>query len=401
MPWPCPSARFNASFSERNNVRFNPALERMSTYPFVSLEAAKARAGARLGRLIDFGVGDPRERTPDFIRRAVADSLPTVSSYPKAVGLPEVRDAIAEWHERRFGVALDPATEVLPTSGSKEAIFSLVQVAVDRDSAKNLVVTADPGYPIPVRSAELSGAPVCTVPLLEDNSWLPDLAAIDDDTWERVALFWVNYPNNPTGAVAPLSFYEELAARAARHDFLVASDEAYSEIYFGEPPHSALEVSDRTHVVAFNTLSKRSAMTGYRSGAIVAHESVMTMFKRYRPMAGSASPEFIQRAAAVAWRDEAHVEDMRSIYRAKRDIIEPFLHSKGLRIAASEATFYLWVEVPEDETDEGFAVRLLEGGVVVAPGTFFGAAGRGYVRLALVPAVDECRKAIELLDDIL
>jgi acetylornithine aminotransferase len=201
--------------------------------------------------------------------------------------------------------------------------------------------------------------------------------------------------------VAPLAFYEALASKAAEHDFLIASDEAYSEIYFADPPHSALEVADRSKVVVFNTLSKRSAMTGYRSGSIVADKSVMAMVQRYRPLAGTASPEFIQRAAAAAWRDESHVEAMRAIYEAKRAVFEPFLTKKGLRVAGSEATFYLWVATPNGESAETFAKRLLQRGVVVAPGPFFGEAGRGYVRIALVPPLEQCHKAVDLLDEVI
>ena len=382
-------------------MNFNRALEGMGTYPFVALAQAKLKVEERLGTLIDFGAGDPMETTPPFIRRTLVDSILEKSSYPRAEGLPECRAAIAEWYRTRFGVDVDPDLEVLPSTGSKEAIFSLAQIAVDRDAARNLVVTTEPGYPIPLRSAQLNGAGVLTLPLLESHGFLPDLGAIADETWARVALFWVNYPNNPTGAVASPRFYDELASKALEHDFLIASDEAYSEIYFGAPPHSALEFTDRSHVVVFNTLSKRSAMTGYRSGSIVAGEEVMALFKRYRPMAGTASPEFVQRAAAAAWRDEDHVEDMRTRYRAKRDVVEPFLVRKGLHIAASEATFYLWVAVPEGETEQSFAMRLLDRGVVVGPGTFFGPAGAGYVRMALVPTLEQCHEAVSIMDALL
>jgi succinyldiaminopimelate transaminase len=382
-------------------MKFNPALERLSTYPFVQLEDAKRKVAELVGQLLDFGVGDPMETTPEFIRQALIESIAEKSSYPKAAGLPETRGAIAQWCNRRFGVDVDADTEVLPSSGSKEAIFGLAQIAVDRSADKSVVVTTEPGYPIPLRSAELNGCRVLTVPLLEENAFLPDLESIDDETWRSIALFWVNYPNNPTGAVAPLAFYEELASKGAEHDFLVASDEAYSEIYFAEPPHSALEVANRSNVVVFNTLSKRSAMTGYRSGSIVADRSVMTLVQRYRPLAGTASPEFIQRAAAAAWEDETHVEEMRSIYGAKRAVIEPFLIKKGLRVAGSEATFYLWVATPNGESAETFAMRLLQRGVVVAPGPFFGDAGRDYVRMALVPTLEQCHQAVALLDEVI
>ena len=380
-------------------MRFNPALERLSTYPFVALEDAKRQAAERLGELIDFGVGDPAEITPGFIRRTLVESIAERSTYPKAAGLPETRAAIANWYRRRFGVEVDPDTEVLPSSGSKEAIFGLAQVAVDRSADKNLVAITQPGYPIPLRGAELNGCRTLVLPLREDRGFVADLEAIDEDTWSRIAVFWINYPNNPTGAVAPLNFFEELASKAIEHDFLLASDEAYSEIYFAGPPHSALEVPDRRNVVAFNTLSKRSAMTGYRSGSIVADERVIAMLKRYRPLAGTASPEFIQRAAAAAWSDDAHVDEVRAIYRAKRDVIEPFLAKKGLRKAGSEATFYLWVASPAGESADAFARRLLDRGVVVSPGTFFGESATDYFRMALVPTLEQCNRAVELLDD--
>jgi len=382
-------------------MRFNPVLERLSAYPFVQLEDAKRKTAERIGELIDFGVGDPMETTPKFIRQALVESIAEKSSYPRAAGLPETRAAIAGWCKRRFGVDVDPETEVLPSSGSKEAIFGLAQIAVDRSADKNLVVIPEPGYPIPLRGAELNGCRVLKLPLREENGFLPDLESIDDDIWRSIALFWVNYPNNPTGAVASLSFYEQLASKAIEHDFLMASDEAYSEIYFGEPPHSALEVTDRTNVVVFNTLSKRSAMTGYRSGSIVAGRSIMDLMHRYRPLAGTASPEFIQRAAAAAWNEDTHVVEMRTIYAAKRAVIEPFLTGKGLHIAGSEATFYLWVATPDDESAESFALHLLQGGVVVAPGTFFGEPGNGYVRMALVPTLEQCHKTVDLLDEVI
>ena len=215
------------------------------------------------------------------------------------------------------------------------------------------------------------------------------------------AVFWVNYPNNPTGAVAPPSFYDELASKAREHDFLIASDEAYSEIFFGAPPHSALEFTDRTHAVVFNTLSKRSAMTGYRSGSIVAGERVMTLFKRYRPLAGTASPEFVQRGRGRVARRRTRRGHARPLPREARRVVEPFLVRKGLHIAASEATFYLWVVVPEGETERSFAMRLLEHGVVVGPGTFFGPAGAGYVRIALVPPLEQCHEAVSIMDALL
>jgi succinyldiaminopimelate transaminase len=380
-------------------MRISPTLARMETYPFVRLDEARRRLEADGVQVIDFGRGDPREPTDPMIRRALVDNLTEESSYPAAAGLPELRRAVADWCARRFGVELDPATEIVPTLGSKEAIFSLAQVLVDSASDKRLVVIPEPAYPVYERGAVFGGGDVHTVPLLEANDFLPDLDAIDDETWRRTAIFWVNYPNNPTGATAPLAFYEQLAALAAEHDFAVASDEAYSELWFDEPPMSALQVADRRNVIVFNTLSKRSSMTGYRSGFVAAAPDAIAALKAYRPSVGTAPQEFVQRASVVAWGDEAHVERTRDVYRRKRDVIVPVLERKGYRIAASEATMYLWVKV--DEPAEELATRLLEHGVVISPGTFFGPSGEGYVRFALVPTEEECRCAAAILEEVL
>ena len=233
------------------------------------------------------------------------------------------------------------------------------------------------------------------------NGFLPDLDEVSPPTWARVAIVWVNYPNNPTAAMAPPSFYADLAERADRHGFLVASDEAYSEIYFGEAPASALQVKDRARVAVFNTQSKRSSMTGYRTGFVVGPPELIRGYKLWRPIAGVAIPEFIQRATIRALATEDHVERMREVYAAKRDLFLEFLEGKRIRVAGSRATFYLWCQVPEGESSGGFAGRLLDRGVVVAPGSYFGEAGEGYFRVALVPTLDECRRAVEILEEVL
>jgi acetylornithine aminotransferase len=369
-------------------------LSELAQYPFARLDDWKAEATANGVELIDFGMGDPREVTPAFIREALAASIEPVSSYPRATGLPVLREAISGWIERRFGVSVDPATEIVPTLGSKEAIFSFAQVAL---GDKRLVAIPEPAYPVYERGALFAGGSVATLPLTEANGWLPDLDAFD--AWDEIALFWVCYPNNPTGAVAPLSFYEELAARAREHGFLLCSDEAYSELWFDEPPVSALQVEDRTNVVVFNTLSKRSSMTGYRSGFVCAPPEIGDALRSFRPTVGTAPQEFVQRASVAAWSDDRHVEDVRDIYRRKRETVLPALEERGLRLAGSEATFYLWLDV--GGSSEELARRLLGHGIVVAPGSFFGAAGEGYVRLALVPTQEQCERAAAILRDVL
>jgi succinyldiaminopimelate transaminase len=382
-------------------MHVSPALRETGTYPFVKLDEAKRRLRAEGVELIDFGKGDPREATDPRIRQALVESLTEISSYPLAEGLPELRAAVARWCVRRFGVPLDPDTEIVPTYGSKEAIFLLAQVVVDRDSDKRLVVTTEPGYPVPDRGAAFAGADVLQLPLLEENAFLPELEAVDDELWAQAAIVWINYPNNPTGAVAPLDFLRRLAELSREHDFLVASDEAYTELWFDQPPHSALEVRELGNVCVFNTLSKRSSMTGYRCGFVAGDADLIGALKQFRPSVGTAPQEFVQLASVVAWDDEAHVERTRDVYRRKRDVLLPALERKGIRVAGGSATMYLWLEAPGGETSEELAGRLLEHGLVVSPGSFFGAAGEGYWRMALVPTEDECRRAAAILERVL
>src|SRR5262245_47281887 len=381
-------------------VSISPILRDQATYPFVRLnDAAAARRAARL-EVIDFGSGDPREATDPRIIEALRDGVRERMGYPSASGLPELREAIAGWSARRFGVALDPQ-DIVPTLGSKEAIFSFAQVVLDLPAGRDTVVLTEPGYPVYERGALFAGARVELLPLREEHGFLPHLDAVPAETWSRTALLWVNYPNNPTCACAPLSLYERLAALAREHNFVLASDEAYSELWFDEPPVSALQLDDLGNVAVFNTLSKRSSMTGYRSGFVAGDPELIAALRHFRPTIGTAPQEFVQRASVVAWSDEEHVSRARAAYGRKRDLLLGVLESAGVRVAGSEATMYLWVAVPGGDTSEGFAARLLDHGVLVAPGSFLGPSGEGYVRFALDPTEAECARAVELLPDAL
>ena len=378
----------------------SPVLARQTTYPFVRLDRAIARLEAQGTPIIDFGMGDPRGVPPKPVRDALAAALEMAQGYPRAHGLPELRDAITAWLARRFGVELEPM-QIVPTLGSKEAIFTFPLVAVDRERRKDLVLVPEPGYPVYERGAVFAGAEVRHLPLLEENAFLPDLGAVDADTWERCAILWINYPNNPTGAVAPRAFIERAAGLAAEYDFLLAADEAYSELWFDGPPASALEAADTSRVVVFNTLSKRSSMTGYRSGFVAAGVEVADALRKFRPSLGTAPQDFVQHASVVAWNDEEHVDRIRGSYGRKRALLVEVLERKGYRLAGSVATMYLWVATAADETSEQLAERLLRAGIVVTPGSYLGASGEGYVRLALVPTEDECRRAVSLLEEVL
>jgi succinyldiaminopimelate transaminase len=381
-------------------VHLSPRLREVEPYPFEALDRRKAEALESGRTIVDFGVGDPREETPAIVRDALVDAIGPISSYPRAAGLPPLRRAIAAWVEQRYGVVLDPDGQILPTLGSKELVFSLAQALLDPAAGRDLVLTTAPGYPITERGARYAGGEVLRLPLVEANGFLPDLDSIPEDVWRRAAILWVNYPNNPTGAVAPLSFYEQAAERCRAHDVLLASDEAYSELWFGEePPAGALQVGDPTGLVVLQTLSKRSSMTGYRSGFAAGDPDLIGSLLRLRPAVGVTPQEFVQRASIVAWGDERHVEENRARYAAKRAVFLELFARHGLRVAGSEGTFYLWVAVPDGRTSLDWALDLLDrAGVVVAPGSFFGPEGEGFVRVAMVPTLAECERAATALD---
>jgi len=381
------------------SIPLNPVLTGMRTYPFVRLTEAKQAALARGVDVIDFGIGEPREETPPFLRAALRDAVEAqpVSTYPLAVGLSELREAVAGWTGRRFGVSLDPATQIVPTLGSKELIFGLAQVVGDVHGRDLVAVTA-PGYPVAERGAAFAGCEVLELPLRSERDFLPDLEALDAATLGRLAILWVNYPNNPTAATAPVAFYERAAALAREHGFVLASDEAYSELWFdGDPPASALQAGSLENVLVCNTLSKRSSMPGYRSGFAAGDPGLIAALKRYRPNVGVTPQEFVQRMAVAAWSDEAHVVEVRDRYRTKREALLPALEAVGLRDAGGPATFFLWLALPEAARaagSEAYATALLEEhGIVVTPGAFFGPLGEGYVRVALVPTPERCAEA--------
>ena len=301
------------------------------------LEPARARLRAAGVEIIDFGMGEPREETPAFIRAALAEAIQPLAPYPSAAGLPELRAAIAGWTARRFGVSLDPDTEVIPTLGSKEAVFGLANVF-----AGEVVAVPTPAYPVYERGAVFAGKRVLELPLTRGGRLAAGARGVD---WTGVADPLAQLPEQPDGSAGALEFYEAAAALAREHGFVLASDEAYSELYFaGEPPASALQVSDLSHVAVFNTLSKRSSMPGYRSGFVAGDPEIVAALKKYRPERRRGAAGFVQRAAIAAWGDEVHVDAVRTRYRAKRAALLPALEALGLRDAGGDATFFLWLD---------------------------------------------------------
>lgn len=377
----------------------NSAFASLATYPFVRLDEAKAEARGRGIELIDFSIGDPHEETPERIRARLLASVPRRSSYPAAAGTPALRRAVADWIAGRYHVDVDPEAHLLPCNGSKEAVYLIHQAVIDPASDRRVVLIPDPAYPVYEIATRFAGGEPVPVPLVPELGFLPDLSALPPELLARVALCWINYPNNPTGAVAGPEFYSAILDLARRHGFWLASDEAYSEIWFDHAPRGAIEFGVQ-NLLVFQTLSKRSAMTGYRSGFIAGDPEMIALLRKIRPSQGVATPAFVQEAAIEAWSDEEHVADQRKIYAEKREILLPLLRRKGLRIGGTQATFYLWFATPRGSS-EAFARELLEQGVVVTPGNYFGAAGEGWVRMALVPTRDECARAARILETVL
>jgi acetylornithine/N-succinyldiaminopimelate aminotransferase len=370
----------------------NPVLGQLQTNLMVALDERKARLRAEGKRLFDFGLGDPREPTPPFLREALRAAVPEVSQYPSALGTPALRAAVVGYLARRFSVTVDPDTQVIPATGAKETIFHL-PFAFRGDPRRDLVVMPDPGYPTYLVGTRFAGLTAHQVALTPANRFLIEPEAVGAALLSRTLIFWVSYPHNPTGAMAPRDYLERVGAAARKHGFVVASDECYADIYFGAPPLSMLEVQVE-NVLAIHSCSKRSGMTGYRSGFVAGDPDLVKVLKRFRSHPGVASPDFVNAAATAAWSDDAHAAERRAIFRQKRDLFADFFREQGLTVHGSEATLYLWVKVPAGLDAAGYALRLLEAGIVVAPGTAFGA-GEGYVRVALVPTLDECREAID------
>ncbi len=375
----------------------NPLLTGPGEYPFVTLDRKREALAPPGLAVINFSIGDPREETPAFIRETLARSIPSVSSYPAMAGQPELRAACAAWARRRFGVGLDPERELLPVNGTKEAVFLLAFAMVGRDGGeRDTVVIPSPAYPVYEPAARLAGARVHLTPLSAADGWRFDPDRVPAEVWARTALLWLNSPHNPTGAVLDRARLAAVAERARREGFWVGADEAYAEVYFDAPPPSMLECG-LENVIAFHTLSKRSAMTGYRSGFMAGDERLIAALRRLRPNVGVATPDFIQSAAIAAWADDAHPRDQRARYAAKRALFLEYFAHHGFRIEASQATFYLWVRAPGGN-DVAFVERLLRLGLVALPGSYLGPGGEGFVRWALVPTLAQCREAIARLE---
>jgi succinyldiaminopimelate transaminase len=343
--------------------------------------------------LYDFGTGDPREPTPVFIREAVREAIPEVSQYPTVRGTQEFRESVAHYMKRRFRVDLNPDTQILPTSGAKEAIFHMPLMVIDPTAEDRTVVFPDPGYPGYRRGTLFAGGIPHPQSLRGDFKHRP--WELPPEVLEKCRLLWLNSPHNPSGSLMSLEDLKRIHALCIDHDILVVNDECYADIYGDQKPHSLLEAGIENALV-LHSLSKRSGMTGYRSGFVAGDPAVIAQLARLRVNPGLVPSTSLNQGAAAAWSEDTHVAKRRSIFSEKRSIVLEFLEKEDLKIVGSEASFYLWVQAPGNLEGEAYAMHLLNHGIVVAPGAFFGMgdSAQSFVRVALVPSVSECKEAL-------
>jgi N-succinyldiaminopimelate aminotransferase len=385
----------------------NPRLTRLQPYPFERLRALLAGVPTPAHSPIRLSIGEPQHATPELVRRALVEQLAGLSSYPATAGLDVLRQAMADWFCTRFGLPhLDAATQVLPVNGTREALFACAQAIVDTSRPSPAVVCPNPFYQIYEGAALLAGAEPLFLNQTPGNDFELELDSLSDDQWQRTQLIYVCSPGNPTGHVLDLDGWRKLFDYADRYGFVIASDECYSEIYpdEGAPPIGALEAAhalgrdDFRNVVAFTSLSKRSNAPGLRSGGVAGDAELLKRFLLYRTYHGCAMSIPVQHASVAAWRDEAHVRDNRAQYRAKFAALTPIL-SPVLDLRLPDASFYFWAGVPGGD-EESFARDLFAAThVTVLPGRYLARdahgenPGRGFVRLALVPGIDDCVEA--------
>jgi N-succinyldiaminopimelate aminotransferase len=391
----------------------NPRLGLLQPYPFERLRALLGTVPTPKLPPIRLSIGEPQHATPELIRSTLIAHLDGLSTYPLTAGLDELRETMAEWFVRRFGLTrLDPVKEVLPVNGTREALFAFAQAIVDSSKASPLVVGPNPFYQIYEGAALLAGAEPVFLNQTADTNFDLDLDSLTEDQWRRTQLLYVCSPGNPTGRVLDLEGWRALFDRADRYGFVIASDECYSEIYPEEaaPPLGGLEAAQRLgrgdyrNLVVFTSLSKRSNAPGLRSGGVAGDAALLKRFLLYRTYHGSAMSIAVQHASIAAWRDEAHVRDNRARYRDKFAAVRPML-APVLETREPDASFYLWAGVPGGD-DEAFARDLFAAThVTVLPGRYLAREahgvnpGSGFVRIALVPELTDCVEAARRVVD--
>jgi len=382
----------------------NPDLKKLQPYPFEKLNKLKSDCHPSVKGHIALSIGEPKHDAPEFVLDAISSNLHQINRYPLTKGSIELRSAIVDWLSRRFKLssnALDPEKNVLPVTGTREALFSFAQCFVERKTDA-LILMPNPFYQIYEGAAFLSGAAPCFYNTLKQNNYLPDFDSIDETTWQNCQIIYICTPGNPTGSVISKQQLIELIRLSEKYNFIIASDECYSEIYFDEnsPPAGLLEAaeecgnSDFTNCIVFHSLSKRSNLPGMRSGFVAGDAQLIKPYLLYRTYHGCAMPPTHQIASTAAWNDEAHVKQNRELYVKKFDAVIDIL-KPVINVSQPDAGFYLWLNTPID--DESFARGLFaQQNITVLPGSYLSRESNGvnpgenHVRLALVAPVDEC-----------
>jgi N-succinyldiaminopimelate aminotransferase len=389
----------------------NPLLSHLQPYPFERLRQLFAGVTPPSAYSpISLGMGEPRHPTPQFIKDALGNNLFGLASYPATAGDPALRETFSRWLRLRYAITVNPATQVLPVNGSREALFSFAQTVVDPSRAGALVVCPNPFYQIYEGAALLAGATPYYAASDPERNFAVNWDAVPDAVWQHTQLLFVCSPGNPTGAVMPLAEWRKLFELSDRHGFVIASDECYSEIYFrDEPPLGGLQAADQLgrtdykNLIAFTSLSKRSNVPGMRSGFVAGDAALIKAFLLYRTYHGSAMSPVIQAASIAAWGDEKHVEENRLAYRTKFAQVTPLL-AEVMEVALPDAGFYLWAKVPDalGMDDAEFARALLaQYNVTVLPGSYLAREAQGSnpgaqrVRMALVAETAECVEAAQ------
>ncbi len=386
----------------------NSRLDQLQPYPFQKLRDLFAGVNPDAGfSPINLSIGEPKHATPEFIKQAMTENMVGLASYPLTQGSDALRQSISAWCSRRYGVDLDPATEVLPVNGSREALFAFAQAVVDPSRHKKRVISPNPFYQIYEGAALLAGAIPYYLNTTAENGYRMAWNDVPEDMWEMVQLVYVCSPGNPTGKVMSLEDWKTIFDLSDQHGFVIASDECYSEIYFNEdsPPLGALTAAKQLNrgnrnLVVFNSLSKRSNVPGLRSGFVAGDADVMKKFLLYRTYHGSAMSPVVQAVSAVSWAEEDHVIENRRMYAEKFDAVQPVLNAV-MSAPMPDAAFYLWAQVPGGD-DADFARELYaRKHVTVLPGSFLAREakdfnpGKGYVRIALVDGFNQCQEAAQ------
>lgn len=383
-------------------IKPNSVIQNLKSFAFDDLEEQYQNLVKQNIEPIDFGIGDPKEETPNFIREVAKKSIDLNANrgYPLYDGTTEYRKAISEWNKKRFNINLNPETEICSAIGAKEIVFNIPNAFIEPG---DYVLIPNPGYPPYLKGTLFARGIPYFLNLTKENNFLPNLEEVPDKILKQTKILWLNYPNSPTGKIASKNYLEKTVKIAKKYNILIISDECYSEIYYDKKPKSILEIS-KENVLVINSLSKRSCMTGWRVAWIAGEEKLIKSVKKLKTNIDSGIPYFIQDAAIAALKDEEHVKKQKETYKIKKEIMLKAFKDIGLEESNPEGTFYIWQKLPDKIRGKDLAKKLLEKeyGVVVTPGEILSETlesgtnpGKNYIRLALIPSIEDCKLAAE------